>query len=203
MTIDQVIAQGNIHYNLHLFSWGNWIWWTVIAFFLIIEILIWFASSWDEEVEGGRGAMFFCAMLVFVVFWLISTVNSTNHENQLIEKWKKDVAYPYIQSLPEQQGEIIYIKIEPQIQYTGLLSIGWGYRAITREMLQPLTISYKKDKGIVTQTSWYNADMSLTSNVSPYVKYQVLPRDLGNGVNAGIYYPTVYLPNNYKFTDIK
>jgi hypothetical protein len=122
-------------------------------------------------------------------------------KNDEIEKWRQEYVYPYIQTLPLQKSEVIYLKITPQIEYN--LSYWYGSR-MSKEKLQPLTVTFKKDKeSLITDTNWYDASMSLTNESKPFIEYFEFNEKLPYEVRTGIYYPKVYLPNSYVFTDIK
>ncbi|ALS22101.1 hypothetical protein [Paenibacillus naphthalenovorans] len=199
MTIDQVIELGKINYDSSVFSLDYWIWWVIIILLLIIELSIWLFDSFldNEEVKGK------CILLSVIVFMCLLGWNGLadmNKEEELIEKWKSEVAYPYISKLPEEKREVVYIKIDPELSHkkTG----GWLYTYSTEVQRTPLTISFKGN-GVETYTNWYETHMELSHEQRPYVTFKRLERDLGHNVNKGLYDVKVYLPDSYQFIEIK
>jgi hypothetical protein len=139
--------------------------------------------------------LWFLGSIAYVV-----VVNDEIKEKQ-INKWKEEVAYPYINSLPIEEKEIVFIKIDPELSHDVERSLFYTYS--TPVQLTPLVITYIDDGGAATITRWTETKMKLTDKEKPYIKFQELKKDLGNGVDKGLYNVRVYLPRNYKFTDIK
>ncbi|MFF2532335.1 hypothetical protein ACFVS2_25835 [Brevibacillus sp. NPDC058079] len=142
------------------------------------------------------GCMFFLGSGLFVA---MKDIEKDAHV-QDVERWKKTVVKPYIDSLPKEKKDIVFIKIESQLA-TESGGNRW-YIDSSEVKLTPLTVSFK-DEDITTLTSWYNASMKLTNEEKPYIEYQKVPRYLGHGVDAGYYNVKVHLPETYTFTEIK
>jgi hypothetical protein len=140
-------------------------------------------------------------MLPFALLCGYLVNQDMEEESSLVTKWKQEVAMSFIQSLPTEKHEVVFIKIEPQLSHNVQSSL-LRYTYSVPVKLTPLTISFKGN-GIETYTDWYEAHMELTKEQQPYVTYKKLDRDLGNGIQAGMFDVKVYLPESYKFTDIK
>lgn len=194
MDINHVIELGqqaaNIDYKIFVFPW----WWYVISIILLLIII--FMNMIDESF----------ILMIIAMFWFIGSIAyiglvNAEIENKQINKWKNEVAYPYINSLPVEKKEIIFIKIDPELSHDTKGNLFYTYS--TPVQLTPLAISYIDDGGVVTITRWVETKMELTDKEKPYIEFQELKKDLGNGIDKGLYNVKVYLPRNYKFTDIK
>lgn len=179
------------------------------------------------EVDGGilltlsiialvAGVLIFFFALMIEIEWaislgfilgvigLISTVcigvNLETKTDEQVAKWREETAAPYIESLPVEKREVVYIKIDPELSE----KISGGYHYTTSKTIErtALSISFKEN-GLTTLTNFYEANMDLTDEEKPYVTYQYVPKKLGKGVGKGFYNVKVHLPENYKFTDIK
>ncbi|MCA1066156.1 hypothetical protein QTG56_25180 (plasmid) [Rossellomorea sp. AcN35-11] len=139
-------------------------------------------------------------LMIFVAGSVVFSLQFFETREHLVEIWKSEIAYPYIESLDEQKSEIVYLKFDPEIETStqGMWSLDK-----TNEQLTPMTIAYKDNTDVKNLTQWMDTSMILTDEEDPFVSYVVLEKDLGNGVDMGIYLPEVYLPEDYKFTDIK
>lgn len=192
MNLQQVIEAGRINVDTSIFSESIW-WWIVIGGLLLLSMLFY---KWEVDGTGFIGL----AVIVFILLCIVNEGNDEEKKQQLIEQWKQQYAYPYINSLPTQKKEIVYIKIDPELGYDVQSNEWYTYSVPVK--LTPLTISFKGN-GIETYTNWYESHMELTKEQKPYAEYKKLDVDLGNGVNAGMYNTKVYLPESYSFTDIK
>lgn len=169
---------------------------SVIA--LILGVFLFFFSLIAES-EGT----FLLGMIIGAV-GLISTIciggNLETKEEKQVAKWKEEAVVPYIESLPVEKREVVYIKIDPELSE----KISGGYHYTTSKTIErtALSISFKEN-GLTTLTNFYEANMDLTDEEKPYVTYQYVPKKLGKGVGKGFYNVKVHLPVNYKFTDIK
>lgn len=200
MTIEQVIELGNIDYDTSIFAMRYWIWWTIITILVIIEIVLLYISFQEEELVEGTGLFFFAPLGLLGLLLLVNLASDINKENELIEQWKKEIALPYISTLPIEKSEVVYIKIDPELSHK--VSGGLFYTYSTEIQRTPLTVSFKGN-GVETITNWYETHMELTDSQTPQIEYKRLTNDLGNDMNAGLYDVKVYLPNSYMFTDIK
>ncbi|MFF2532334.1 hypothetical protein ACFVS2_25830 [Brevibacillus sp. NPDC058079] len=124
---------------------------------------------------------------------------SKNTYGEQVEKWKNEVVAPYIETLPKEKREIVYIKIESELSSKTNRLYTYSSPEIK---LTPLTVSFKEGR-ITTLTNWYDASMELTKEEKAYVEFQKVPKDLGHGMDAGYYNLSVHLPETYTFTEIK
>jgi hypothetical protein len=185
------------------FPW--WAWLIVFGFFA----LGFFLSYWGEsELEIGKMILGFF-MIPFSCIAIIVMIDQSNKaEDEIYKKdineWKHEYVKPYIESLPKDKSEIVYIKIDPELSHKteGYYSWGTGYTYSKAIKLTPLTISFKGN-GLETETNWYSTQMKLTNEEKPYLEYNYLDEDLGHGVDKGRYNKEIYLPESYEFTDIK
>ena len=159
------------------------------------------------KAKEGYGWIAFGYILSICVHLVLSKGYYQEKVEKGIEQWKQEYAIPYINSLPKEKHEIVFMKIEAnssqKIKDNGL------WLASQEVQRTPMTISFKGNTGIETQTYWYATDMSLTPEQKPYIEYTVLPEDIGideqgnAGFWAGRYNHKIYLPENYEFKDIK
>lgn len=195
MTVEKVIELGNIEYNTPVFSMDYWVWWLIIALLVGLQIVFWMFTS-----EETGGSLLGIGFLVFLLLLAVNTFDDDYQKSLLIEDWKKEVALPYISTLHEYNKEIVYLKIDPELSYS---VSSYPIYTYSKEIQRtPLTVSFK-DKGIVTVTNWFETRMELTNDTKPYVTYKQLDVNLGHDINKGMYDVKVYLPESYKFTDIK
>lgn len=114
------------------------------------------------------------------------------------KNWEEKIVAPYIEALPTEKREAVYIKIDSELTN----KIQHRYTSDKTIERTPLTVTFKEN-GLTTQTNWMEAHMELADEETPYVTYQYVPKKLGKGISKGYYNLKVYLPKNYKFTDIK
>lgn len=190
MTFDEVVRLGELattgNYN---FVVGTWWWWTIGIIMLIITI-------WSMLEDDFIPAILLWLLLHGIYSWGVSA----SIESERLEEWKQNIAIPYIETLEVEKHEIVYVKIDPELssKTTG----GLFYTYSTPMYLTPLTVSFKSD-GIETITDWHETRMELTNEDEPYIEFIRLKQDLGKNVKKGLYNKKVYLPESYKFTEIK
>lgn len=194
MTIDQVIELGknaDVIKDVHWFSAPWWVW--IVCFGLIVWIVLLFAC--DHAISPG------ILMCIAIVMFIANTDVTVDDQ---ISKWEKKVAAPYVNNLPVEKKEIVFIKIDPEMtaKTKGSLLYGSGYIDSRVVEKTPITVSFK-DNGVVTRTDWYQTKMELTKNEKPYIEFQRLDKNLGHSFKKGLYNVRVHLPESYEFTDIK
>lgn len=130
--------------------------------------------------------------------------NQKDEYNNKINEWRSTYAKTYVESLPKEKKEIVFIKINPELGTQVNINNFWtsGYTIKSSVERTPVTVSFK-DNGIKTRTDWYETHMELTKEEKPFIEFQRLTKDLGNKVNAGLYNVKIYIPESYKFNDIK
>jgi hypothetical protein len=172
---------------------------------LILSGIVWSKASSIKFILT-RVIAYFMIILITVtsICYIAYTLDSglreadKKYEAELLE-WKTAVALPFIESLPLEKKEIVYIKIDPELSVTQP-----HYKVSPTEIQRTaLTLSYKDNGKLVTRTDWYETNMTLTSEEEPYIEYRALNKYLGHGIKASLYGTKVYLPESYKFTDIK
>jgi|GEM_PF-5536384 len=192
MTLNEVIQAGKIDVDTSMFSTMAWWAWLLIGLCLLTI----FAGLKGLEDGVSTGFMGIVLILMIAATYNEVTVDKPQ-EDKKIEEWKQQYAIPYIQSLAPEKREIVYVKIDTEIDTRKPL-----YTYPNPIFLTPLTVSFKAN-GIETYTNWYEARMELTNEEKPYIEFKRVTSDLGHGVTAGLYDVKVYLPESYKFTDIK
>ena len=208
LNIEEVIRKGNeisptVWEGLSHLTVTDYLFIVFFSFFITLFLSVMLITSIEPErnavwiliVACSGIVSFLCITLMFSIF------ERDNYKKELIEQWKHEVAYPYIEQQPLQKSEVAFIKISNEIEYT---YFGGGKRWMDKAYLTPMTISYKtENKELLTVTKWFDTSMSLTSETKPYVEYHHLKHDLPHDVKKGDYYPKIYLPEDYTFTEIK
>lgn len=115
-----------------------------------------------------------------------------------LNTWKTEYVQPYLKTLPTEKKEIIYVKMD-----TSLLLKESAIVYLNILERTPLVVSYKDDNEVITKKDWFSLHMDLGKEGNPYITYQTVPKDLGHGLDAGIYNANVYLPESYSFMEIK
>lgn len=200
MAIEEVIRLGKVashDVDISMFALPSWAWWT-LSILLVITIICLLGAI--------ESSIMFTPVWVFIILCVIiyNGYQEDSIVNEKVDKWEVEVAKPYIESLPIERREIVFIKIDPELSHDvkGSAFFGSGYTYSEEIQRTPLTISFKEN-GLTTLTNWYETQMELTEEEKPYVEYQNLPKGLGNGVDKGMYNVKVHLPESYEFTDIK
>lgn len=211
MTANEIIEIGQeiYLYDSSMFSTIG-LWAYIVLVILIIGALYPLITRKDLRVKYGNqygdfskyGSLVFISIVGIICFLMITSMYNdkidTEVKNNMIESWKVDYAYPYINSLPKQKYTIIHIKPDPEIETRG------NRYHVQSNRLVAMYIMYKTTDGAVYDyTNWVRTDMSLTKEEKPYIEYQYLDTNLGYGVDHGIYNAKVYLPENYEFKEIK
>lgn len=203
LTLEKVIELGRINYDTSIFDFPRyWILWTLIILVSIIFVHA-FAQRIrkdDENYSNGMGASFSIGVILALVLLCSNGLSDWSIEQDKIKEWKSNVAIPYIASLKEEKAEVVFIKIDTALSHSVQGNLWITYSKEIK--LTPLTVSFKGN-GIETYTDWYEANMNLTSEEKPYILYKRLESDLGHDIKAGLYDKKVYLPDSYKFSEIK
>lgn len=203
MTIDKVIELGESIQKpdyglLHNFTGATWV--AIIIFFTLGIFAI--AISKSTHGEGQFGTLL-CLVSVGIIMFKVINVGyyeDRDYEKK-IDEWRETVAVPFIESLPREKKEVVFIKIEPELAVKSSRYSGYTYAREIRRT--PVSFSYKDDDGIATETNWIETRMDLTDEEKPFVEFQKLEKDLGHGVEAGNYNYKINLPDSYEFTEIK
>ncbi|WP_442637921.1 hypothetical protein [Rossellomorea marisflavi] len=168
-----------------------------IVLFVLITVGTLYLNS-RHLIEYKHLIYFVVLLSLFSVAIVWGLNKSDEYELKKEKDWKDEIVSPYIESLPVEKREAVYIKIESELTSKG------RYRYTSDKTIErtPLTVTFKEN-GLTTKTNWMEAHMELADEDTPYVTYQYVPEKLGKGVSKGYYNLKVYLPKNYKFTDIK
>lgn len=203
MSLDELISRGEEVSSISLSLWSNipiWAWIiiaiaTIFLFFIVRDFVYW----------GDYFEAFVLTILYLAVCFILAAILFTKEEpNPEYDKWKAD-AYQFIENLPVEKHEIVYIKIDPEMasSTSGVFFLGSGAIHTTIKKATPVTVAYKDEDEVFVETFWTNTNMKLSEDDIPYLSFQNLSKPLGHGIKAGWYNPIVHLPKNYVFTDIK
>ncbi|ALS09900.1 hypothetical protein ABE82_26130 (plasmid) [Paenibacillus peoriae] len=203
MDINKVIQQGDIPKLFNgWFTLPTFIIFIVIFVLIVITFLFLIITGVCDSDEISLPTVM--VVLVLLCAGLITHDNQKDEYNNKISEWRSTYAKPYIESLPKEKKEIVFIKIDPELGAQVSINKFWlsGYTKVSSEERTPVTVSFK-DNGIKTRTDWYETHMELTKEEKPFIEFQRLTKNLGNKVNAGLYNVKIYIPESYKFNDIK
>jgi hypothetical protein len=210
MTLESVIEAGKHVVRPDLpwyseFTWGISL--TVLFLFVIgVLLIIW---SIADDGMGGRISFGIILIIIGLIGFggtiLMSNFKEGDIYDARVKAWKSDYARPFIESLPKEKREIVYIKVDPELaeKTAGEYLWGNGYTHSTEVKKIAFTVMYKDGTHFQQKTNWYDASGELTKEEKPYIEFQRLPKNLGHGIKAGDYNSKVHLPDNYQFTDIK
>ncbi|MFA1509949.1 hypothetical protein ACDN41_12035 [Priestia aryabhattai] len=211
MTAEQVIKLGKEikKPDLGWFSQFTGETWLTIGICLTLSVLLFIWAANCIIGDGEKRFIVGVILLIVAGFTFFGAgLSSVSKENEIydqrISNWKERYAKPYIESLPKEKKEIVYIKIDAELSHETEGSYIWGngYTYSKEVKMTPLTISFKGN-GLETETNWYSTNMELTNEQKPYLEYQYLNQNLGYDINKGRYNKEIYLPESYEFTDIK
>lgn len=208
MSIDQVVKLGEeiTKPDLGWFSQFSWPISLLIVGTIIVGIflIVWGENIYSIFVPILGVISIAIGVIVFIAAIAISYTEEEEIYQAEIDKWKEEVAYPFINSLETEKKRVVHIEIDAELSHevSGQSVWGNGYTRSVAVEKTPLTVSFQ-DKGIITRTNWFETTMELTKEVEPFVEFQRLTKDLGHGINADFYNLKVFLPETYKFTEIK
>ncbi|WP_193065437.1 hypothetical protein [Oceanobacillus oncorhynchi] len=140
---------------------------------VIKEILI--------PVIGSTGILTF--LLLIGLFILTSyDVVKTNHTAD--DRWKAEVAYPYINNLPQEKGSIAYIEIDnTDNSEVNKTFVNMGF--------------YDSDGHLQNVSDYALISNELPEIDEPYVLYHFLDEDLNWDLEKGYYNLEIYVPNDF------
>lgn len=221
---DRVIENGKLDGFEFMWSDYSWLFYVglLLPMIILIAVVMSFVSAYKVDkftfekdgvvrnrvrivVDDFSYILFSCfygilfLISVTVVFAYMGVVNSERVDAE-VDDWKRTDVVELFDKLPTSRGEVVYLKLDPELAVS---DDRLGNVKDTIE-LTPLVISYKDDDGkVFTITEWVDAKMALSDSEDAYIEYKKLEKNLGNDVNAGVYDIVVYLPKDYKFTEIK
>ena len=204
MTADDVIRLGkeaDVTFDVNLFDLSSG---EYIMIGVCVVVYVFLASL---HIKMGAETKVFLMGMGFVLFLAVTIIltGSMDIKHDRIASWETNVALPYIEQLPVEEYEIIYIKIDPELSHntSGVHVAGFGTTSSDVSELTPLTLSFKKDGHVNTMTEWVYTEMTLSTKAKPYIRYQELNQDLGHNIQKGKYNMNVYLPEDYSFSTIE
>jgi hypothetical protein len=135
-----------------------------------------------------------------IVFIIIASFNiQAYHANQpsiLVNEWKENYVIPFIDSLTEQKREVIEINIlDKNTETVGIQNRSFS---VSEEELILVDILYIDQKKEAKKERLYTIiNFDLNEKDHPFMTYKWVEKNLGNGLDAGIYHPVIHLPKNY------
>ncbi|MFF2532333.1 hypothetical protein ACFVS2_25825 [Brevibacillus sp. NPDC058079] len=180
----------------------------MLQFLIVVLLAIFFFAVLIEFcLNLGKDTLiwiFLISGLCGISFFAVKTedyLKQMTAFNVDVEKWKNEIANPYIESLTSEKKEIVFIKIEAEL---GARASSYRYTSKTESVERtPVTVSFKDGNNVVTRTEWYETTMELADDEVPYLEYKNLTVNLGHGIIPGIYNAKIHLPKSYRFTEIK
>lgn len=187
MDIDAVIAAGQFGLPdiLAGMPWDMWVLPLIYLGLAAIAMLV------SYRYRGWSLAVLALLLLGAGVLKLDESLRATREA--LIERWRMETAYPYIAALPDETRTITAIRLKPSSVPTDQTLYPTGAE---ERQLAPLEVVFEEGGEPITLSAWLEV-ASFADARSPYILFKRLDRDLGNGVEAGIYYPRVILPAKY------
>ena len=197
MTIDKVIELGE-KIQEPGFPWHDALAFSPVATSILYVILIIMAFS----ISGPVGASIATMLIIHALLAYSSYKDEIMYDEQT-SKWETEVGVHFIESLPRERHDLLYIEIHSELDYTTRDPFLWGdgYTKETGEKT-PMTISFH-DENLINEKDYYEVSLSLDEGKKPYIEYQELEEYLGHGFYEGRYNEKIYLPKDYKITAIK
>lgn len=206
MRYNEVYAIGEKVGN-HTFTFidflSNFTWWQYLIYISIISLLVLIGVIY-EHVFGLTFITFLiagimCSILPFANF-IYNDIKTTDLNNEEINNYKEEYAYPLIDELPITTREVIYIKVDNEMEVTGKFNRGYG--EINSNMITVYNIMYVDNGEVKTATIEATTHVSTSDDIKPTIHYKELKANLPY-VEKGMYDVLLNLPSNYEFTDIK
>lgn len=161
---------------------------------LLLIFLHLISDSYDTwSIRVILGIVMAIGGLLGATFFLNQT---DDFENTQYKLWKKQIAVPFIEGLPVEKRDIVFVKIDTKASTKNSTTSFYTHPNDSR--LTPLLIGFNEEE-LITERGNYETYMVLKSSETPYLEYQNVTKTLGKGFKKGYYNVKVYLPNNYQF----
>lgn len=118
-----------------------------------------------------------------------------------VDKWKSEDVANLIKELPVEKHDVVYAKMDES--FWGVDGDLYYSKEVEDDEFVSMKLSINVDGRLVTMNESFDTRMTLEAGKEPYLEYKHLKKDLGNGIYEGFYDAVLYLPKDYKFTDIK
>ncbi|WP_413522144.1 hypothetical protein [Brochothrix thermosphacta] len=169
--------------------------------------------------------IFLAATGVFLTVYINAMVESENMNQKVLlaEKWKKEKGIPYINNLPLQQQLLFsYEEVKGKVSADNFIDSSTllptsipgrtdendanlidSSRMVNLIKGERVKFTYALDGQLVSETGWTSVHFQpnesflfLSWDNDRYITFKRLPKDIGNGLNAGIYDIKIYLPHS-------
>lgn len=202
MSIQEVIELGKkakIHEKVY---WLSTPWWVVTMLLISVGIFIYLCIKYKKSGIFKDTTFLFLIFIAISIFCYLGNLKVKTTDD--ISKWRNTVAKTYIESLPVERKEIIAIKIDTQYKIKKGKKDFWYTKYTQKTTMQktPLIIAYE-DNGLITDKNIYETYVTKTNKSKPYIEFQRLNKNLGHGINKGLYNVKVYLPKSYHNVNIQ
>lgn len=173
---------------------------SVLVIILISRgLYVWYVEGSREFAESFSLSSLPIILMAVLVLFVHFEEKSIRKDH--LEEWKTGYVAKLFDRLEVEKSEIMFMKVEDSLvdEYRPL-----KYMVdVNRGSLTDLTLSFNDGGRVVTLTDMFDVRVSLSDGDEPYLEYKHLEKDLGNGIDAGYYDAIVYVPEGYKFADIK
>lgn len=144
------------------------------------------SSKWISRSSLASTSIFL--FLGGFILGAITEDSNAKREAKQVEMWKKDVATPYVNSLPLKKKSLFKAEIDQSF------SSSKENQTNRPSKLTPFILSYREGEKVLTVKGEYEVRTSLDGNEKPYVTYQDVSKDLGVDFKKGWYNGILYLP---------
>jgi hypothetical protein len=190
MTAQEVIKLGQqltepVHQN---YFNSNFFLATLVTGLLVLILLVSLDIGLLTSLQGSLVIMLVSSFITIFCFVSTDTYREDYRKHvDAVFKWQKEVADPYIESLPYLERELDTVILNTAEMKTG---------EYIDEL--PLIISYTKNGKTVTTSGVYPIEKSLKEGEKPLLKYKRLNKELGHYALKGDYFEKVILPKDFK-----
>lgn len=144
----------------------------------------------------------FLLVLIGTCFHIFYMGELTENKNLAWSDWKKEIANPYVASLPITKENIDSIEFNKNISTKEAESNFYTKEVDTKTSPKsPVIVSFQENgsSSLTTLTDYYKVKKDLKNGEKPYVTYQHLDKKLGEGMDKGFYNLEIHLPKDYSF----
>lgn len=195
--IGETVGRNEFHFFSH-FAWWEYI--LYIGVFLLISYICIQYGEYDSSWIILTLTFIVMIMVLPVGNWMYNETKNDRLNESEIENYINTYVTPLIESIPTSESEVIYLKVDNEMEVEGYLYFGTG--TIDSSLLSTFSIMYKDDNEVKPLVMKAFPVMTLEENSTPTITYKHLKADLPY-VEKGMYNMKLHLPVNYKFTDIK
>lgn len=203
MRYDEVYAIGEKVGNHTFTFFTHFSWWEYLIYIAIFFLIFFIGATYEYTTGLLAICMIICGCMISIIplgNWLYNEAKVVTLNEKEINEYKESYAYPLIDSLPITTSEVIYLKVDSEMEVTGRFNRGYG--EINSNMITVYNIMYIDNGEVKTATIEATTHVSTTDDIKPTIHYKELKADLPY-VEKGMYDVLLNIPKDYEFTDIK